>query len=78
MPVKVHSVSHFDCNIPRLIMLCDETLFLSFHKYVPHFVNYLEINQEYYGPQCLKITEKVSLFCERSELRLHFEWTKVD
>ena len=28
--------------------------------------------------QCLKITEKVSFqHCERSELRLHFEWTKV-
>ena len=28
--------------------------------------------------QCLKITEKsLKLHCERSELRLHFEWTKV-
>jgi|ERR1712062_711632 len=28
--------------------------------------------------QCLKITEKSLIYhCERSELRLHFEWTKV-
>ena len=29
--------------------------------------------------RCLKITEKVSFnICKRSELRLHFEWTKVN
>ena len=29
--------------------------------------------------QCLKITEKGLIqHCERSELRLHFEWTKVN
>ena len=29
--------------------------------------------------RCLKITEKVSIqHCERSELRLHFEWTQVN
>ena len=36
----------------------------------------LEVNT-----QCLKITEKVSFniaTCERNELRLHFEWTKVN
>ena len=29
--------------------------------------------------QCLKIIEKVSFLkpCERSEQRLHFEWTKI-
>ena len=30
-------------------------------------------------PRCLKITEKSLIQrCERSELRLHFEWTKVN
>ena len=29
--------------------------------------------------RCLKITEKSLIqHCERSELRLHFEWTKVN
>ena len=29
--------------------------------------------------QCLKITEKCRVqHCERSELRLHFEWTKLN
>ena len=28
--------------------------------------------------QCLKIAQKSRIqYCERSELRLHFEWTKV-
>ena len=28
--------------------------------------------------ECLKITEKVAFFIARSELRLHFKWTKVN
>ena len=36
------------------------------------------INSIYYITQCLKITEKGLIqHCERSELRLHFEWTKI-
>ena len=27
--------------------------------------------------RCLKITKSIIQHCERSELRLHFEWTKV-
>ena len=34
---------------------------------------------EYAEAQCLKITQKSLIqYCERSELSLHFEWTKVD
>ena len=32
----------------------------------------------YYVTRCLKITKSLIQHCERSELRLHFEWTKVN
>ena len=33
----------------------------------------------FFPAQCLKITEKsIIQHCERSELGLHFEWTKVN
>ena len=36
------------------------------------------VQNEAQNTQCLKITEKGLIqHCERSELRLHFEWTKV-
>ena len=39
---------------------------------------YSETKKSFCKTQCLKITEKSLIqHCERSELRLHFEWTKV-
>ena len=37
-------------------------------------VNYFKLM----GAQCLKITKKLIQHCERSKLRLHFEWIKVN
>mgnify|MGYP001208987541 FL=1 len=37
-----------------------------------------DINRGKYVSRCLKITKSLIQHCERSELRLHFEWTKVN
>ena len=45
-----------------------------------HFPSSVRVPRIYGGLlRCLKITEKSLIqHCERSELRLHFEWTKVN
>ena len=45
----------------------------------PGYANHVKKGDENYSEsRCLKITEKSLIqYCERSELRLHFEWTKI-